>query len=52
MEVFRCVSEVNFKMKYLTVFITIPYLPIFTGFIVIMGMIHFQKFCEADRNEF
>jgi len=36
----------------LTVFTTITYLLIFTGFTVIMGMIHFQKFCEAERNEF
>lgn len=52
MEVFRCAAEVNFKIKYLTVFITITYLPIFTGFTVIIGVIHFQKFYEAERNEF
>lgn len=42
--------EVNVKIKYLAVFITVTCLPVFTGFTVVMGMKHFQKFCEAERN--
>lgn len=40
------------KLTNITIFTTITYLHNFMGFTLIMGMIHFQKLCGTEKNEF